>query len=257
MTNLKENSDAPPIIEYTRFAKMGEGLDLSTSIEGKIIRMPIDDLHPSPVRANKKLMDPFPENIKKEKQEEGANTGEGTDSNDYSQQEKYKEIGKKSSRQKDEAYLRLTLHVEDGKMSLIQAHKVDGPLIIEDRIDGNLAYEVILSSKRIALGSIMDVGVLRSFPNPYGVPGQEGHFFVELPSYEFDVRIPAKDLSISLLPNEEIRLYEVKTPISKIIDEKSLGDQFRNELNEVSRLKGINIQTLSQRSQTEIYNLFR
>ena len=142
-------------------------------------------------------------------------------------------------------------------MSLIQAHKVDGPLIIEDRIDGNLAYEVILSSKRIALGSIMDVGVLRSFPNPYGVPGQEGHFFVELPSYEFDVRIPAKDLSISLLPNVEIRLYEVKTPISKIIDEKSLGDQFRNELNEVSRLKGINIKTLSQRSQTEIYNLFR
>jgi hypothetical protein len=256
MTISKQNSDASPVIEDPGLPKMGEALDHIMPIEVKIVSMPTDDSNIPPMGGSKKLMEPFSKNME-DAQEIDKGGRERTDV-DQSQQEKYKEIEKKPPKQKDEAYLRLTLRVQDGNMSLIQSHKVEGPLIIEDRIYGNLAYEVILSSKRIALGSIVDVGVNRSFPNPYGERSdQEGHYFVELPSYEFDVRIPAKDLSISILPHIEIILYEVKSPIDTIISEKSLAYQFRSQLHEVSRLKGIDIQALPQQSQTEIYSLFR
>jgi hypothetical protein len=155
-----------------------------------------------------------------------------------------------------EAYLRLRLRVENSEISIVEAHKVDGPLIMPDTIDGNLAYEVTVGSNRIAVGSIADVGVNRSFPNPQ-VPGQEGHFFVELPSYEFNVRIPREALSPSTLPKAEIALYRVKAPISQAIGDKPLPSQFSNELREVARLKGIPVKKLPTPSQSEINELFR
>jgi hypothetical protein len=203
--------------------------------------------YPSYGRA-KKLMGPMPKKI------EEASTSGGN--GDFPPQQKYNEKGD-SSGQKGKAYLRLHLRVEDKKMSLIEAQKVDGPLIIEDRIDSNLVYEAVVSSKRIALGNITDVGVNRSFPNPNGVPGQEGHFFVELPSYEFDARLRAEDLSPSLLPEVEITVYNVREQITNIIGKESLAQELRNEVHELARLKGIKIESLSQRSQTEIHNLFR
>jgi hypothetical protein len=128
-----------------------------------------------------------------------------------------------------------------------------------DKIDGNLAYEVTVGSKRrIAAGSIADVGVNRSFPNPQAVPGQEGHFFVELPSYEFNVRIPRESLSPSTLPRAEIAIYRVKTPVSESIGvDKPLRSQFASELREVARLKGIPVKKLPRSIQSEINRLFR
>jgi hypothetical protein len=156
-----------------------------------------------------------------------------------------------------EAYLRLRLHVENSELSVVEARKVDGPLIMPDTIDGNLAYEVTVGSNRIAAGSIADVGVNRSFPNPQGVPGQEGHFFVELPSYEFNVRIPRENLSPSTLPKAEVAIYRVKSPVKQSIGDKPLRSQFSNELREVARLKGIPVKKLSKPSQSEINRLFR
>ena len=155
-----------------------------------------------------------------------------------------------------EAYLRLRLRVENSEISVVEAHKVDGPLIMPDTIDGNLAYEVTVGSNRIAAGSITDVGVNRSFPNPQGVSGQEGHFFVELPSYEFNVRIPRDDLSPSTLPKAEVAIYRVKAPLNQSISDKPLRSQFSSELREVARLKGIPVKKLPKRSQSEINQLF-
>jgi hypothetical protein len=252
MTISPQDTDVFPVVKDPWLELMGEDLDRPGSVEASIVSMPTDGPRTPPMEGGKKLMDRFSESIEHGQEIDRV----GTDV-DQSQQEKYKEISNFPRQKKDEAYLRLTLRMHDGKMSLIQAHKVDGPLLIEDRIYGNLAYEVILSSKRIALGSIIDVVVNRSFPNPYGMPGQGGHFFAELPSYEFDVRIPAKDLSISVLPNIEIIVYEVKSPMDTIIGEKSLAYQFRSELEKASQLKGIDIQALSHQSQAEIYSLFR
>jgi hypothetical protein len=160
-------------------------------------------------------------------------------------------------KQKPEAYLRMRLHVENGEISIVEARKVEGPLTMPDKIDGDLAYEVTVGSNKITAGSIADVGVNRSFPNPQAVPGQEGHFFVELPSYEFNVRIPRESLSSSTLPKAEIAVYRVKTPVSEPIGDKPLRSQFAGELREVARLKGIPVKKLPKSIQTENNRLFR
>ncbi len=160
-------------------------------------------------------------------------------------------------KQKPNAYLRLRLRVENSEISIVEARKVEGPLTMPYKIDGNLAYEVTVGSNKIAAGSIADVGVNRSFPNPQAPPGQEGHFFVELPSYEFNVRIPRESLSPSTLPNAEIAVYRVKTPVSQSIGDEPLRSQFADELREVARLKGIPVKKLPKSIQSEIKRLFR
>ena len=245
----RQGSEEGPVIEDPRLPKMDENSNRPRRIRGKIVRMPSN---PSPSRGGKKLMDPVAVN-----KEEKEVTFESTDI-EYGKQEELKEsASKKSSKQEDEAYLRLHLRVEDGQMSLVEARKVDGPLLIENDIDSNLVYEAALPSKRIALGSIMDVGVNRSYPNPEGVPGQEGHFFIELPSFEFDARIPVKELSPRDLPKVEIAVYRVKGPVKKSVGQKSLALEFGNELREVARLKGISLKSLPQKSQAEIRKIIK
>jgi hypothetical protein len=161
-------------------------------------------------------------------------------------------------KEKPKDYLRLRLHVEDGQLSLVDAHKVEGPLTMEDKIYGNQAYEVTLESKRIAAGSIPDVGVNRSFPNPDGPSGQEGHYFIELPSYDFDIRIPRDNLSPSMLSKAEIAVYRIKGMTREpIAGDKSLRDQFGAELREVARIKGIPLKKLAKPVQAEINRFFR
>jgi len=250
---LKQSSDEYPVIENPTLEKMDKDLDLPpTRIGGKILKMPID---PQPPRGQgKKVMDPFPDRT-----QEKIDTTNETDI-EYPPQKELrkvqKKVQKKTPRQKDEGYLRLRLLVQNGVMSVVEAHKVDGPLIMEDRIDSTLVYEAVVSSKRIATEAITDVGYNRSYPNPEGVPGQEGHLFVETPSYELYARLPVRDLSSSLLPKLEIALYRVKSPIENTMGEKSLAAKFGNELREVARLKGISIKELPQASQKEIRNVF-
>jgi hypothetical protein len=159
------------------------------------------------------------------------------------------------------AYLRLRLHVEEGNISVAGARTVEGPLTTSDKFSSKLAYEVTIGSKRIATGSIPDVGVNRSFPNPDGSETQTGHYFVELPSYEFDVRIPREVLpSRSSLTQAEIALYRIKGTAKQSISSDNrllLQDQFRGELREVGRLKGIPIKKLPKSVQAEISRFFR
>ncbi|TLX84766.1 MAG: hypothetical protein E6L04_06335 [Thaumarchaeota archaeon] len=247
---LRQGSDESPVIENPSLEKMDKALDRPNRIRGKILRMPLDPPPPSRGRG-KKVMNPIPI-----KTQEELDTTEGT-SVEYPQQEEFKGTRKKPSRQKDESYLRLRLLIQDGNMSVVEAHKVNGPLTMENKIESSLVYEAVIPSKRIAMGSITDVGFNRSFPNPEGVPGQEGHLFIEVPSYEFYARLPVKDLSASILPKLEIAVYKVKSPIENTMGEKSLAADFGNELREVARLKGISIKTLSQRSQKEIRDVIR
>lgn len=246
--HLRQNSDEPPVIENPTLEKMDEALERPKRVKAKKHKMAIDP--PARIRG-KNLMKPIPTNIQKD-----ADTHQGPDFQ-YPPQEEFRKGSEKPSRQKIEGYLRLRLLVQDGNISLTEVHKVNGPLVIEDKIDSSLVYEVLVSSKRVAIGSITDVGFNRSFPNPKDVAGQEGHLFVEVPSYEFYARLPAKHLSFSALPKVEIAVYRMKSPIEKAIGEKSLALDFGNELREVARLKGINIKTLSKRSQSKIHKLLR
>jgi hypothetical protein len=245
----RQSSEESPIIEDPRLPKMDEHSNRPKRIRGKIMRMP---LNPSPSKGGKKLMDAVPVDI-----EGQEGTFESTEIEYGKQEERKVGTKKESSRQEGEGYLRLHLRVQDGQMSLLEVRKVDGPLLMENEIDSKLVYEAALPSKRIALGSIIDVGVNRSYPNPEGVPGQEGHFFIDLPSFEFDARIPAKGLSSRDLPKVEIAVYRVKGPVRKTAGEKSLAVDLGNELREVARLKGISLKSLPQKSQTEIRKILK
>jgi hypothetical protein len=244
--HLRQNSDEPPVIEDPILEKMDEALERPKRVGAKKRKMAIDP--PARIRG-KNLMNPIPTDVQKD-----VDTHKGPDFQ-YPPQEEFRKARGKRSRQKVEGYLRLRLQVQDGNISLTDVHKVDGPLVIEGKIDSSLVYEVLVSSKRVAIGSITDVGFNRSFPNPKDVPGQEGHLFVEVPSYEFYARLPTKHLSFSVLPKMEIVVYRMKTPIERAIGEKSLALEFGNELREVARLKGINIKTLSKRSQAKIHDI--
>lgn len=156
----------------------------------------------------------------------------------------------------DVHYIRLRLHFDNGSLSIIGAKKVPGPLTMPDEIITGMAYEVFLSSNRIALGSIPDVGVIRSFPNPKNIEGQEGHFIEEVSSYEFNIRIPSDKISsVQNLSKIQISLYEIKKPVHLKEHDKTLLADYDAELREVARLDTIELGKLPKSVQTEINDL--
>jgi hypothetical protein len=147
---------------------------------------------------------------------------------------------------KKEGYVRLRLRVADGTVSVVGATAVPGPLVERERIHGALAYEVTLGTKRVAAGSVPDVGERRSFPSPDGPPEQQGHFISTVPVYDVNVRVPASEVTMASLPRLDIRLYRVKDEIPRErIRPGILGDQFPKELREVARVKGIKAELLA------------
>jgi hypothetical protein len=139
-----------------------------------------------------------------------------------------------------EQYVRLRLRVEDGEMSIVDSHLVDGPLIQSSTLHGAYAYEIKHESRLLHAGSIPDLGVVRSFAHPDGTPEQRGHHSYELSSYEFDARVPAEQLTRQTLANIAVVLYRVKdrAPIHPM-STAPLGVQFERELREVARVVGI------------------
>ena len=251
----KQVEGSPPVVENSNLPRMTEAAVQPRRIGGKILRMKEDPFPESKGRGKNRMS---PVKIDAEALEITSEREYPEQKEKRHKQENKKKTGSSSlSKQKSEAYLRLHLRVENGKMSIVDAHTVEGPLVMQSEIEGNLAYEATLGSKQIAVGSVADVGVNRSFPNPQGIPGQQGHYFIELPSYQFNIRLPRNDLSPSTLPKVGISLYRVKSTIGKRIEEeRPLLAQFKNELREVARLEGIPVKKLSKPIQTEINKLF-
>jgi hypothetical protein len=157
-------------------------------------------------------------------------------------------------------YVRLRLRVEDGEMSVVGAKAVEGPLV-ESKLQGALAYEVMLGTKRVAAGAIPDVGEKRSFPDPRGKGEMQGHHITPLTSYEVTVRVPKDQVSASALPRLEIALYRVKEelPVNRVerLAAGAMGPQFERELREVGRIKGIRPDRLAKPVRDEVTKAFR
>ena len=110
----------------------------------------------------------------------------------------------------EEGYVRLRLRVENGEMQIIGARAVEGPLLLEDAIHGDLAYEVRLGQQRITLGTIPDVGEIRSFPPPQPTEEIHGHHIIETSGYEFTVRIPRRYFTRKTVNDIEIIVFRTK-----------------------------------------------
>jgi hypothetical protein len=228
----RQREGAPPVSENPKLPSMGEGEVRPEPIAGKIRMMPET---PVPAKGGQNVMHPTA-SIKAE-----AAAGE-LPSQEPAQPAK--------SAKPSEGYIRLRVRVENGKMSVVDSHDVEGPLIESEGVHAGYAYEVSVGSKRLHSGSIPDLSVVRSFPNPEGPPEERGHHITELSTYDFHVRVPRKKISASMLPKTEIALYRVKEPAqAKPLGARLLSTTFERELREVSRLKGIPAKVLTGRGR--------
>lgn len=142
--------------------------------------------------------------------------------------------------------VRLRLRVDRGRISVIGAHAVPGVAEIPERLDYGLAYEIADGNRRLAVGSIPDVGQRRSYPDPAGRPGLDGHHLEELDSFEANVRVPQRALSTASLPRLRITLFRMKGQVAGAITAAPLARQFADQLRPVAELRGIGLDGLPE-----------
>jgi hypothetical protein len=161
-----------------------------------------------------------------------------------------------SAMQPTESYVRLQVHAEDGKLTVTDVKEVPGPLVLPDTVAAGLAYEARIDDTRVGLESIPDANIIRSFPNP-GVPGQEGHKFFRVPSFDFYVRVPRSEITPQLLSRLTIALYQVHQQPNAPIGPQQLLAHPALELTEIARLHGIAPEQLSQPARAGLERVLR
>jgi hypothetical protein len=239
---MSRDPEAEPIFEDTRRPKMIERPGRPRRISGKVLLMPEE---PKPPKRGTNRMSPVPKK-----------TGSGRQPRERPDQ--LEPEPPRRTRSQEPGYVRLRVHVEDGEMSLQDITAVEGPLIENAPLQGDLAYEVLVGGKRVASGSIPDVGLMRSFPHPDPAPGQEGHYITPATSFDFMVRIPRDAASENNLRRMQIPLYRIKeTPLPQTEGPESLGERFEKELREVGRIRGVKIDDLPRSAQAQARRALR
>lgn len=149
--------------------------------------------------------------------------------------------------------VRLRLRIVDGVAQVIGIRVVPGVLAEPERLHYGLAYEVRAGNRRIAVGSVPDVGTRRSFPDPEGRPGLQGHHLAELNSIEVNLRLPHEAFTAAALARLQIELYRMKGPPPDVpLTAAPLVEQFRDVLRPVAELRGIRVADLPRSLQTQL-----
>jgi hypothetical protein len=150
-------------------------------------------------------------------------------------------------------YIRLRVLVQDGNLSVVGAKFVEGPLAETSVVHPGFACEMLLGSRRIAANWIPDAGVWRSFPDPLGRPGLQGHHVTEVPNYEITIRVPAKDLSMSALSKVRLALYRWRgIGHTELRTGRSLKGQLKGDVETVAVLNGIKLHRMTKQAQAEL-----
>ena len=149
-----------------------------------------------------------------------------------------------------EQYLRLTVRVDDGELSIVDSHLVDGPLAQATAFQGGFAYEVTDGSRLLHAGSIPDLGTVRGFSHPNGTLEQQRHHTYQLSTYEFEARVPVPALRAADLSKVSIALYRVKEPAKAdaprgALSTESLAVQHEGRFREIGRVVGVPASALS------------
>lgn len=155
-----------------------------------------------------------------------------------------------------EGYVRLRLLVENGEMKVVGARAVAGPLLREQAVHGELAYEIRIGRQRIALGTIPDVGEIRSFPPPNPTPETHGHHIVESANYEFTVRIPRQQFTRETINDLEIHVIRTKgeLDVRQFSPEAPAAHQ-QDSLRTVAKLSGLTPNVLTDGVSKQIANI--
>ena len=238
---------APAVIEDAKLPRMGDGEPAPTRIGKSLSFMPEQ---PKAVAGTRNRMPPF--------RRAAAPARGRTQKGDFADQEPPKpprasKSGAGEPKGARDGYVRLRVMVEDGDLSIVGAKFVEGPLAQPAVITAGLSYEVVNGAQRIAAGDIVDAGEWRSYPDPEGRPGLQGHHLTKLDSYEIAVRVPANALSKSALAKMQINLYrwQGKEP-AEVVEGRSLKSQLTGRLQKVATLKGIRLAQLPKHAQTAL-----
>jgi hypothetical protein len=149
-----------------------------------------------------------------------------------------------------ERYVRLRVRVDDGELSIVDSHVIEGPLAQASTFEGAFAYEVVHGDSLLHAGSLPDLNTVRSFAHPNGTPEQKRHHTYELSTYEFNARLPAAAIKPTTLRKIAVVLHRVKErphvhaafgqPLAA-----PLGVQQAREMREVGRVVGLPASVLS------------
>jgi hypothetical protein len=152
-----------------------------------------------------------------------------------------------------DGYVRLEVHFENGRLSVIGAKDVPGPLAIPTAVIQGHVYEVLIGDQQIAVGSLPDVGIRRAFANR-DVPDPENkHRFIQTPAFDFFVRIPRARVTTETLPKMDIILHNVREAPDRLASAVPMEKQTDVEVVEVARLSGVKLESMpvEVRSQLE------
>lgn len=214
-----------PIIENPRLAPMKGDKPVLRRISGKIVFMP--DKPAS--EAGSKVMKPVPSKL---------STDRVTDRPDQQAPKLPPDAAQPSS-------VRLRVRITQGVASVIGVHVVPGELPAPERLDYGLAYEVRIGDRRVAVGSVPDVGMRRSYPDPERRPGMEGHHLQELDVVELNLRLPQREFTEAALGRLNVQMFRMKgQPPTQPLTTAPLMQQFPDLLRPAAELRGIKLEVL-------------
>ena len=216
------------VVDNPKLPRMGDEGVRPRRIDRKIVRMEVD---PAPSKARANTMDPVP---KRSSKNQGAPSGDQVESTQV------------TAAHEGAGYVRLRLRMDDGELSVRGAKVVDGPLHSDEVVTPGLNYEATFQGRRLATGDVPDPTEIRSFPDPAGRPGLEGHHVAEQSTYEFLVRIPVERIDEGKLEELRVNLFRWrgKGPGDRIAAEE-LSKQPRAAVEMVGSLSGVRLAALS------------
>ncbi len=139
-----------------------------------------------------------------------------------------------------EQYVRLRMRVAGDRLTVVDSHLVDGPLLPEKAFRGTNAYEVALGDRLLHAGSLPDLGVQRSFVAPDAPEDQRTHHLADRDVYEFSARVPAHELTADTIGDVAVRLHRVKGEAqADVLSGDVLATQFAREMRPVAELQGL------------------
>jgi hypothetical protein len=147
-----------------------------------------------------------------------------------------------------ERYVRLRMRVRGDRLSVVDSHLVDGPLSQSTSFQGTNAYEVTYQDRLLHAGTIPDLGMQRSFPNPEGPADQRGHHLAPREVFEFSARVPADEVTAGTIGGIRVALHQVQEPTSAPrLAAAPLADQFEGRMRPVAELVGLPESALPER----------
>jgi len=150
------------------------------------------------------------------------------------------------------SYVRLRVHYDKGKLTIVGAREVAGPLTVPGHLSSGLTYEVLAEERRIGLGSLPDANAGRAFTNIDQEDAALGHNPRAFDSYDFDVRVPKSELAAEKLPSIHLHLHDIDPAAAGPLAPAPIRAQLGDAVKTLASLPGINVKELESTAQVEL-----